>query len=75
MTLNLLVSNCSIKTIQKQINLDLKAQCKWLRANKISLNASKTELLLFRHQNKKFDFDLKIKLNGKKIIPSIMLNT
>ena len=67
---NLLVSNSSIKTIQKQINLDLKALCKWLRANKISLNASKTELLLFRHPNKKIDFDLKIKINGKKIFPS-----
>ena len=48
----------------------MKALCKWLRANKISLNASKTELLLFRHPNKKFDFELKIKLNGKRIIPS-----
>ena len=67
---NLLVSNRSIKTIQKQINIDLKALCKWLRANKISLNASKTELLLFRHPNKKINFDLKIKLNGKKLIPS-----
>ena len=67
---NLLVSSHSIKSIQKQINLDLKALCKWLRANKISLNASKTELLLFRHPNKKFDFDLKIKLDGKKIIPT-----
>jgi len=68
---NLLVSNYSIKKIQKQVNLDLKALCRWLRANKISLNASKTEMLIFRHPNKKFDFNLKIKLGGKKIIPSL----
>ena len=39
---NLLVSNSSIKKIQDQINLDLKYLCKWLKANKISLNASKS---------------------------------
>ena len=62
---NLLASNYSIKRLQKQINLDLKTLCKWLRANKISLNASKTELLIFRHPNKKIEFDLNIKINGK----------
>ena len=49
---NVLVSNSCIKTIQDQINLDLKYLCKWLKANKISLNASKTKVLIFRHQNK-----------------------
>ena len=49
---NLLVSNSCIKKIQDQINLDLKYSCKWLKTNKISLNASKTEVLIFRHQNK-----------------------
>ena len=47
-----LVSNSCIKKIQDQINLDLKCLCKWLKANKISLNASKTKVLIFRHQNK-----------------------
>ena len=37
---NPLVSNSCIKKIQDQINLDLKYLCKWLKANKISLNAS-----------------------------------
>ena len=41
---NLLISSTSPKQIQKYINLDLKNLCKWLRANKISLNTSKTEL-------------------------------
>ena len=47
-----LISNESPKQIQKYINLDLKNLCKWLRANKISLNTSKTELLVFKHPNK-----------------------
>ena len=75
------MSNASIKTIQNQINLDLKYLCNWLKANKISLNASKTEVLIFRHPNKPIiykkkkdeqtkPFDIKIKIDGKKIEPS-----
>ena len=45
---NLLVIDKSIKAVQKRINIDLKLICKWLRANKISLNASKTEVLIVR---------------------------
>ena len=43
----------SLKKINKQINRDLSTLCHWLRANKISLNASKTELIHFFFQNKK----------------------
>ena len=60
----------SPKQIQKYINLDLKNLCKWLRANKISLNTSKTELLVFKHPNKIINYDFKIKMNGKKLYPS-----
>ena len=44
--------------------------CHWLNANKISLNTSKTEYILFRHKQKSVNFDLKLKLNGKKLYPS-----
>ena len=42
----------------------------WLNANKISLNVSKTELIMFKPRMKKVDFDLKFKLNGKKFYPT-----
>ena len=67
---NLLAIKDSIKKLQKQVNLDLRFLCRWLKANKISLNTSKTEVLLFRHPNKCINYDLKIKIDGKKIIPS-----
>ncbi len=67
---NLLIKNKSLKQLQKQVNLDLRNLCKWLKSNKISLNASKTELIIFRHPNKAINYDLKIKIDGKKIIPS-----
>ena len=37
----------------------------WLNANKISLNVKKSELVIFKHQRKKLDTDIKIKLNRK----------
>ena len=67
---NLLIKNAYLKQLQKQLNLDLKQLCNWLKANKISLNCSKTELILFRHPNKKINYELKIKINGKKLIQS-----
>ena len=66
----LLVNNKSLKQLKKHLNLDLRFLCNWLKANKISLNASKTELLLFHRVGKVIDYDLKIKLNGKRLIPS-----
>ena len=44
--------------------------CKWLKANKIALNASKTEVIIFRDPRKKSDFELKIKIDGKKLTMS-----
>ena len=67
---NLLNKNKSLKQLKKHLNLDLRSLCKWLKSNKISLNASKTELLVFRHPNKKIDYDLKLKIDGKRLIPS-----
>ena len=36
----------------------------------ISLNASKTELIIFHHPNKPIDYDVRIKIDGKKLLPS-----
>ncbi|MCH2405870.1 MAG: reverse transcriptase family protein, partial [Nitrosopumilus sp.] len=72
---NLLNVNDSLKQMRKHLNLDLRNLCNWLKANKISLNCSKTELIIFRHPNKpllhnKHPFELKIKINGSIILPS-----
>ena len=52
----------------RKLNIDLKSLNHWLMANKISLNASKTELIIFRKPNTPLP-NLKIKLNGVKLIP------
>ena len=67
---NLLNISNSIKRTQKQMNIDLNFLYKWLLANKISLNCSKTELIIFHKVRQKMNFKLKIKLNGHKLYPS-----
>ena len=61
----ILYANRSLKQLQKHVNIDLKLLCKWLKANKISLNASKTELNIFRNPHKIINFNLKIKIDVK----------
>ena len=62
---NLLIINKSLKQLKKLLNIDLKNLTKWLNANKILLNVSKTELIIFKPKRKPLDFSMKIKLNGK----------
>ena len=64
---NLLNFNSCVKSINKQVNYDLKNLLNWLKANKISLNVGKTELVLFTSSKKQRDCDLKIRLNGKRL--------
>ena len=48
----LFLDNC-LKKLNKHINHDLKLLTTWLRASRISLNTSKTEILLFRPKSKR----------------------
>ena len=56
------------KALQKRINIDMKLLLRWLKANKISLNVDKTEIIIFKHKLKKITFDFKIKLDGKRLV-------
>ena len=47
----------------------------WLDTNKITLNITKTELIMFKPRYKKLEFGIKIKLSGKKIeVKGICIN-
>ena len=41
----------------------------WLNANKISLNVQKAEFVIFKHQRKKLNSKVKIKLNRERLYP------
>ena len=67
---NLLCMSNSIKKLNKLVNADLKHQVNWFNANKISLNVRKTEMVIFKSKQKKFEDDLKIKLSCKRLLPT-----
>ena len=59
-----------LKTIETIINTELKEVVKWLRLNKLSLNATKTELIFFRSHRHSLNYDnIHIKMAGVKLIP------
>ena len=67
---NLLHFSKSITKLNKYVNLDMKNLTVWLNANKISVNVQKTELVIFKHQRKKIDREVKIELSRKRFYPT-----
>ena len=67
---NITLSDSSQETLAERVNYDLRKLSMWLRANKLSLNIEKTELLVFRRQNTTLNNSFKIKLDGKTLFPA-----
>ena len=67
---NLLYTSKSLKKMNKHINHDIKHLCQWLRSNKISLNASKTEIIIFKTKLKTITKHLNFRVSGQKISPT-----
>ena len=64
---NPLLIDKSLKKINKHVNRDLKLTVDWIRTNKLSLNVSKTEIVLFKPKNKKITKQLNVRVIGQKI--------
>ena len=67
---NLLYTSKSLNKINKHINHDIKHLCQWLQSNKISLNASKTEMIIIKTKLKTISKHLNFKVSGQKINPT-----
>jgi hypothetical protein len=67
---NLIHISNSMKSLNKKLNIDLKLLCKWLNANKIALNTSKTQLIVFKHKSRSLNYNLKVKINGTRLYPT-----
>ena len=65
---SLLYGHLSIKKVNKIINLEIKKILHCLRANKISLNSSKTEIIIFKSKKKKITKNLNFRVSGQNII-------
>ena len=67
---NIMQSNKSLDVLSKNLNKDLKSLSQWLKANKLSLNISKTKLIIFHRNTASIDHTLKLKLDGKRLSSS-----
>ena len=62
---NLLCVTDTLESLNERTNLDLQALWNWLNANKISLDASKTEYVLFKHPNRNLENEtVKLSIGG-----------
>ena len=64
---NLLYSSKPLKGINEKVNFELKNVVRWLRANKGSLNARKTDLIFFRSKRKQMKKHMKFTISGQKL--------
>ena len=65
---SLLYGHKSIKKINQIINFKIRKIVRWLRANKIPLSSSKTEIIIFKSKKKKITKNLNFRVSGQKII-------
>lgn len=64
---SIIYSDLCLQNIEDRINLDLDNLFIWLCANKISLNITKTKILLFRNVHKILNHNLEFKINSQPI--------
>ena len=67
---NLLCSDKNPKTLRKKVNEDLKLIFDWLCANRLSLNVSKTEFIIFKPPKLSLRERITLKLNGVTLYES-----
>ena len=67
---NLLCSDKNPSVLRKKMNEDLKLIFEWLCANRLSLNASKTEFIIFKPPKKRLEERITLKLNGITLFES-----
>ena len=65
--INIYYENDSLEVMEKVINAELKKLSLWLRINRLSLNISKTNFVIFRPYNKKLKCIITLKIDKKTI--------
>ena len=66
---NLLLTENSLKKLNKHINRDLELVVQWIRANKLSLNTGEKKIVIFKSRNRKITKHLNFHIRGQKIVP------
>ena len=58
------------KSLNKLVNRDLKHLSQWIQSYKLSLNGSKTEIIIFKSKQKTITKQLNFRVSGQKIHPT-----
>ena len=66
----MLQSESSLNNFSKQMNVDFKNLSQWLKANKLSLNVTNTEPIIFHSSSKSIDHSCIFKSDGKLLTPT-----
>ena len=60
-----------LKTLETELNCDLKLCNEWLKVNRLSLNVDKSKFVLFHSRHKNINYtNFSIKINGIKLNPT-----
>ncbi len=70
---NMLCNEKDPKTLRKNMNEDMKLVFEWLCANRLSINVSKTEFIVFKPPKKSLKERFTLKLNGVTLFESIKI--
>ena len=60
-------SNKCLKTLNEIMQEEINKVTDWLNINKLSINTSKTKLILFRSYNKKLNSNITVSINNEKV--------
>ena len=72
---NLFLSDKNLINIERVINCELVKVKDWLNANKLTLNVSKSNFVIFHSHKKKVNHNLKISINDVALEQNKTLNT
>ena len=59
---NLLYTDKDLKSLESVMNIELQKVCNWLNANKLTLNAKKSNSVIFRPSQKKLSYQINIRM-------------
>ena len=59
---NLLYANKDLKSLESVTNIELQKVCDWLNANKLTINATKSNFVVFRPSQKKLSYHIHIRI-------------
>ena len=62
---SILYSNKNLKSLELEVNVELNKLCEWLTVNKLTLNAKKSNYVIFGNYRKKLSFQSMINIFDK----------